>query len=154
MEKGVTIEQLVKSTLAFKKAGIMIHAYLMYGFPTQTSKETIDALEIVRQLFANKLIQSAFWHRFTMTVHSPIGLYPEKYGIKAVPLEPNSFAQNACGHIDTVGCNPNHYSDGLVTALYNFMHSNGLDFNLQTWFDFKIPKTSIAPNYIASLMRR
>lgn len=154
MEKGVTIEQLVKSTLAFKKAGIMIHAYLMYGFPTQTSKETIDALEIVRQLFANRLIQSAFWHRFTMTVHSPIGLNPKKYGVKAVPIEPNSFAQNACEHIDTVGCNPNHYSDGLVTALYNFMHSNGLGFSLQTWFDFKIPKTSIAPNYIASLMRR
>jgi radical SAM superfamily enzyme YgiQ (UPF0313 family) len=154
MKKGVTIEQLVKSTLAFKKAGIMIHAYLMYGFPTQTSKETIDALEIVRQLFANRLIQSAFWHRFTMTVHSPIGLNPEKYGVKAVPLEPKSFVQNACEHIDTVGCNPSHYGDGLVTALYNYMHNNGLDFNLQTWFDFKIPKTTIAPNYIASLMKR
>lgn len=153
MEKGVTIEQLVKSTQAFKKAGIMIHAYLMYGFPTQTSKETIDALEIVRQLFANRLIQSAFWHKFTMTVHSPIGLNPERYGVKAVPLEPKSFAQNACEHIDTVGCNPSHYGDGLVTALYNYMHNNGLDFNLQTWFNFNIPKTTIPKNYIANLMK-
>jgi radical SAM superfamily enzyme YgiQ (UPF0313 family) len=154
MEKGVTIEQLVKSTSAFRDSGIMIHAYLMYGFPTQTSKETIDSLEIVRQLFKNKLIQSAFWHRFTMTVHSPIGKNPEKYGVKMVPLKETSFAKNACNHIDTVGCNPEKYSEGLVTALYNYMHNNGINYDLQTWFDFKIPKTSIQANYISQFMNR
>jgi radical SAM superfamily enzyme YgiQ (UPF0313 family) len=152
MEKGVTIEQLVKSTSAFRESGIMIHAYLMYGFPTQTSKETIDSLEVVRQLFKNKLIQSAFWHRFTLTVHSPIGKNPEKYGIKMVPLKENSFAKNAINHIDTVGCNPEKYSEGLVTALYNYMHNNGINYDLQTWFDFKIPKTGVHPNYISQLI--
>jgi hypothetical protein len=29
----------------------MVHAYLMYGYPTQTIQETIDSLEMVRQLF-------------------------------------------------------------------------------------------------------
>ena len=148
MSKGVTIEQLVKSTSALQNAGIMVHAYLMYGFPTQTAKETIDSLEIVRQLFLNKLVQSAFWHRFTMTVHSPIGRYPEKFDVQRIELDEKSFARNACIHIDNAGCNPEKYSSGLVKALYNFIHSNGLKYDLQVWFDFKIPRTAIPPNYI------
>ena len=55
----------------------MVHAYLMYGFPTETAQETIDALERVRQLFAEGCIQSAFWHRFAATAHSPIGKQPD-----------------------------------------------------------------------------
>ena len=152
MQKGVTIEQLVGATSAFRKAGIMIHAYLMYGFPTETAKETIDSLEIVRQLFQNGLIQSAFWHLFTMTVHSPIGESPEKFGVKRVGPDENAFAKNACNHIDTSGCNPQKYGSGLVKALYNFMHSNGLEYDLQTWFDFKIPRTAIPNSYIKQLL--
>jgi radical SAM superfamily enzyme YgiQ (UPF0313 family) len=154
MEKGITIEQLVQTTSAFRKSGIMIHAYLMYGFPTQSAKETIDALEIVRQLFQHKLIQSAFWHRFTMTVHSPIGQKPERYGVQKVPLNPSSFTQNACDHIDNSGANPNDFSYGLVKSLYNYMHNNGLNFDLQEWFDFKIPRTSIPKNLIARLLKK
>ena len=43
----------------------------MYGFPTQTVQDTVDALEYVRQLFAAGCIQSGFFHRFACTVHSP-----------------------------------------------------------------------------------
>lgn len=152
MQKGVTIEQLVGATSAFRKTGIMIHAYLMYGFPTETAKETIDSLEIVRQLFQNELLQSAFWHLFTMTVHSPIGEDPEKFGVKRVDLDENSFTKNACNHIDTAGCNPQKYGSGLVKALYNFMHSNGINYDLQTWFEIKIPRTTIPHNYIKQLL--
>ena len=56
----------------------MVHAYLMYGFPTQTAQETIDSLEVVRQLFEAGVVQSGFWHQFAMTAHSPIGINPEK----------------------------------------------------------------------------
>ena len=76
MKKGVTVEQVARVTRAFTDAGIMVHAYLMYGFPTETAQETIDALERVRQLFAEGCIQSAFWHRFAATAHSPIGQAP------------------------------------------------------------------------------
>ncbi len=154
MEKGITIEQLVQTTSAFRKSGIMIHAYLMYGFPTQSAKETIDALEVVRQLFQHKLIQSAFWHRFTMTVHSPIGQKPEIYGVQKVPLHPNSFTQNACDHIDDSGANPDDFNYGLVKSLYNYMHNNGLNFDLQEWLDFKIPRTSIPKNLVARLLKK
>jgi hypothetical protein len=49
----------------------MVHAYLMYGYPTQTIQETVDSLEMVRQLFKQSL-QSGFWHQFAMTAHSPL----------------------------------------------------------------------------------
>ena len=83
MKKGVTVEQVARVTRAFTDAGIMVHAYLMYGFPTQTAQETVDALERVRQLFAEGCIQSAFWHRFAATAHSPIGQQPELFGIRS-----------------------------------------------------------------------
>lgn len=154
MQKGVTIEQLVATARAFRRAGILIHAYLMYGFPTQTAKETIDSLEIVRQLFQNKLLQSAYWHRFAMTVHSPIGMNPHDYGVERIDPNPNAFTQNACAHSDSAGCDPELFGPGLVTALYNYIHSNGIDFDLQTWFDFRIPRTTIPRDYIARLVRQ
>ena len=51
MNKGVTVDQVARVTRAFSDAGILVHAYLMYGFPTETAQDTIDALERVRQLF-------------------------------------------------------------------------------------------------------
>jgi radical SAM superfamily enzyme YgiQ (UPF0313 family) len=69
MKKGVSIDQVARVTRAFTDAGILVHAYLMYGFPTQTVQDTVDALEYVRQLFLNGCIQSGFFHRFTCTVH-------------------------------------------------------------------------------------
>jgi hypothetical protein len=154
MEKGVTIEQVTTVCSAFRQAGIMIHAYLMYGFPTQTAQETIDSLEIVRQLFKHKLLQSAFWHRFAMTVHSPIGINPEKFGVEQIPHPENAFAQNGCHHIDKTGCDHEKYGKGLDKALYNYLHDNGIDYKLQDWFDFKIPPTQIPPKYIAGILKK
>ena len=36
MQKGVSVQQVARVTKAFADAGILVHAYLMYGFPTQT----------------------------------------------------------------------------------------------------------------------
>ncbi len=60
MKKGVSVAQVARVTKAFTDAGILVHAYLMYGFPTQTVQDTVDALEYVRQLFAEGCIQSGF----------------------------------------------------------------------------------------------
>jgi hypothetical protein len=141
-------------THCFKKTGIMIHAYLMYGFPTESAQETIDSLEIVRQLFANRLIKSAFWHRFTMTIHSPIGLFPEDFNVIKNPFPINSFAQNGCYHIDKIGCKHEQFEAGLNTALYNYIHDNGFEFHLQDWFDFNIPSTTIPTNYIKRILKQ
>ena len=50
--KGFTFPDLVRSLAAFKRAGILVHGYLIYGFPAQTSQDLVDSAEAVRQLFA------------------------------------------------------------------------------------------------------
>lgn len=149
MEKGITIEQVARVTKGFRDAGILVHAYLMYGFPTETEQETIDSLEIVRQLFEAGLLQSGFWHQFAMTVHSPVGKEPEKYKVVRIGPEFEGFANNDLYHEDPTGADHDRYSAGLKKALYNYMHRNGFDFPLGKFFDFKIPNTTV-PNKLIS----
>ena len=135
MRKGVTVEQVAQVTRAFSDAGIMVHAYLMYGFPTETLQDTIDALERVRQLFAAGCIQSAYWHRFAATAHSPVGLEPHKYGITLKPPPAVTFAHNDIGFEDPVGTDHDFLGGGLRRALYNYMHGMGLDADVREWFE-------------------
>ena len=142
MEKGVTIAQVARVADGFTQAGIMVHAYLMYGFPTQTAQETIDSLEIVRQLFAAGVVQSGYWHRFSMTAHSPVGKDPARYQVAAVGPEPAGFAWNDLWHDDPLGTDHEAYGPGLAKSLYNYLHGVALDEPLNFWFDFKTPKTT------------
>jgi len=148
IDKGVTVEQVAKVTRNFTEAGIMVHAYLMYGYPTQTIQETIDSLEMVRQLFEHGILQSGFWHQFAMTAHSPVGMYPEKFGVVKETDAIGTFANNDLNYTDNTGIDHNKFSYGLKKSLFNFMHGICFDYQLQDWFDFKIPKTKIEPNFI------
>ena len=141
MKKGVTVEQVARVTRAFTDAGVMVHAYLMYGFPTETVQDTIDALERVRQLFAAGCIQSAYWHRFTATAHSPIGLNPDAYGITLRSPENIQFAHNDLEFDDPVGTDHDYLGSGLRKAVYNYMHGVGLDVDVREWFEPR-PHTS------------
>ena len=134
MQKGVTVAQVARVTRAFTDAGIMVHAYLMYGFPTETEQETIDALERVRQLFEEGCIQSAYWHRFAATAHSPIGKKPARFGIRLLPEAPTTFARNELGFEDPVGTDHDFLGEGLRKALYNYMHGLGLDLDVRSFF--------------------
>jgi hypothetical protein len=148
IQKGITVAQVARVSKHFNEAGIMVHAYLMYGFPTQTVQETVDSLEMVRQFFETGILKSAFWHLFTMTAHSPVGLAPEKYKVKKVTEAIGSFANNDILHTDPTGANHEIFGFGLKKALLNYMHGACFEFPLQKWFEFKIPKTTIEPNYI------
>ena len=143
MEKGVTIAQVARVTDGFTQAGIMVHAYLMYGFPTQTTQETVDSLEIVRQLFQAGIIQSGYWHRFSMTAHSPVGKNPAKYQVAAIGPEPGPFAWNDLWHDDPTGTDHEQFGPGLAKALYNYLHGVALHEPLSFWFDFRVPKTTV-----------
>ena len=143
IEKGVTVAQVAKVADNFTQSGIMVHAYLMYGFPTQTAQETIDSLETVRQLIENGAIQSGFWHQFAMTAHSPVGLDAKKYNVIRTDLTTGTFANNDLHHTDPNGCDHDAFSEGLKKSLFNYMHGIGFDIPLQQWFDFKVPKTTI-----------
>ncbi len=148
MKKGVSVEQVARVTKGFSDAGILVHAYLMYGFPTQTVQDTVDALEYVRQLFAAGCIQSGFFHRFACTVHSPVGMAPQDYGVRLVALPQGQFAKNDIAFIDPSGVDHDALGIALNKALYNYMHGIGLDTNVRSWFEMKVPKTKVAPDFI------
>ncbi|MCT4665509.1 MAG: radical SAM protein [Flavobacteriales bacterium] len=153
INKGVTVEQVAQVTQAFTKAGIMVHSYLMYGYPSQTEQETIDSLELVRQIFELGIIQSGFWHQFALTSHSPIGKTPEEYGILP-KKEEILFADNDVQFEDSTRIDHSKFSFGLKKSIYNYMHGVGFDFPIQEWFDFPIPQTTIAPQLIESYLEK
>ncbi len=143
IDKGVTIQQTVEACRHLRDAGIMVHTYLMYGFPTETLQESVDALETVRRMFDEGIVQSAFWHRYAMTCHSPSGLNPEQYGAHRVTLEPNPFCNNEVDwepgfdyDIEAVGA-------ALRMATYNYMNGLGLDQPVRSWFPIRVPKPSV-----------
>ena len=153
MKKGVSVDQVARVTKAFSDAGILVHAYLMYGFPTQTVQDTVDALEYVRQLFANGCIQSGFFHRFACTVHSPVGKNPQEYGVTLAPLPPGGFAKNDVAFIDPTGVDHDALGAGLKKAIYNYMHGIGLEEDVRMWFPFKVPKTTVRRDRIERALR-
>lgn len=153
MNKGVTVEQVARVTHALTSAGILVHAYLMYAFPTQTLQETIDALERVRQLFAAGCLNSAFWHRFSATIHSPIGKDPGRFGIRLLPMPEVTFAQNDLEFEDPSGVDHEALGVGLKKAVYNFMHGVGLDEDVRFWFDLPVPKAKVPRTLIAQALK-
>ncbi|ALD20006.1 B12-binding domain-containing radical SAM protein [Hymenobacter sp. DG25A] len=153
MEKGVTIAQVARVTDGFTQAGIMVHAYLMYGFPTETAQETVDSLEVVRQLFAAGIVQSGYWHRFSMTAHSPVGKNPARYQVAPIGPEPGPFAWNDLWHEDPTGTDHEAFGPGLAKALYNYLHGVALQEPLSFWFDFKTPRTTVPRHLIQQALQ-
>ncbi|MDW5289597.1 radical SAM protein [Formosa sp. PL04] len=142
IDKGVTVEQVAQVTRNLTESNIMVHSYLMYGYPTQTEQETVDSLEMVRQLFEVGVLQSGFWHQFALTAHSPIGLNPSEFGVTP-HYNDITFANNDVAFSDVTGIDHSKFSNGLKTSLFNYMHGIGFDLPLQDWFDFNIPDTTI-----------
>ncbi|MBN8218940.1 MAG: radical SAM protein [Spirochaetes bacterium] len=153
MKKGVALAPMIKSLQAFRDSGILVHAYLIHAFPGSTVKETVDALEVLRQLFQEDLLGSAFWHRFALTVHSPVFASPESYGLYGVSVPPGGFARNEARYeeegieaVDLLG-------DGLRKATYNFMHGVGLREDVRSWFDFPVPKAGVGRTWVAGVLK-
>ncbi len=154
MNKGVTVEQVARVTKAFADQGILVHAYLMYGFPTQTVQDTVDALEYVRQLFEEGCLHSGFFHRFTCTVHSPVGKNPEAFGVRLIPNPPSPFAENDIGFTDPSGVDHDLLGLGLRRGLYNFMHGVGLDWDVRRFFEeLRVPKPTVKRGFIARALQ-
>lgn len=163
MDKGVTIGQTMAVCRHFRDSGIMVHTYLMYGFPTETLEETFDALENVRKMFDEGIVQSAFWHRYAMTCHSRSGICPQDFSARRTS-EPHPFCNNEIewrvatdewrvatddnadarrvatdNKADTVGDGQFDYDieevgRGLRMATFNYMNDLGLDQPIKLWF--------------------
>ena len=106
-------------------------------------QDTVDALEYVRQLFAEGCVHSGFWHRFACTVHSPVGQQPAQFSVTLRPLPAGGFAKNDVAFTDPTGTDHDALGAGLKKAIYNWMHGIGLDEDVRTWFDFPVPKARV-----------
>ncbi|MFM8844597.1 MAG: B12-binding domain-containing radical SAM protein [Gammaproteobacteria bacterium] len=157
MKKGVSVAQVAQVTRAFSDAGILVHAYLMYGFPTQTVGETIDSLEYVRQLFEEGCIQSGFFHRFACTVHSPVGREPAAYGVTLAPQPFGGFARNDVAFIDPSGVDHDALGEALNAALYNYMHGVALERDVREWFAHfmrRVPRTTVRRDFVRAALAK
>ncbi|MEK6602840.1 MAG: radical SAM protein, partial [Nitrospirota bacterium] len=152
MKKGITVGQTARVAAAFREAGIMVHAYLMYGLPGETIAETVDSLERVRQLFAQDLIQSAFWHRFVATAHSPIGMDPAAHGIRITGPAFGGFAENDLAHEDPLGAAPAWLGEGLRKALYQYMEGEGVTADVRSWFDQPVPRPKVPRSWASRVL--
>jgi radical SAM superfamily enzyme YgiQ (UPF0313 family) len=149
MKKGITVDQTARVAAAFRNAGILVHAYLMYGFPSETMQETIDSLERVRQLFEADLMQSGFWHQFATTAHSPIGLNPKANGLRILGPEFSGFAENDLIHRDRVGPTPEWLGEGLRRSMLNFLEGRGLRMDVRQWFDHPAPPPRVSSKWVS-----
>lgn len=154
MKKGITVDQTALVAAAFGDAGILIHAYLMYGCPSETIQETVDSLERVRQLLAADLIQSAFWHRFTVTAHSPVGLSPEAHGLRILGPDFEGFAENDLLHADDHVDTPDWVGEGLRRSLLNFLERRGLNLDVRAWFDEPVPRPTVSSTWLKHLLKK
>jgi radical SAM superfamily enzyme YgiQ (UPF0313 family) len=154
MKKGITVDQTVRVAAAFRQAGILVHGYLMYGFPSETLQETIDSLDRVRQMFAGDLMQSAFWHRFTATAHSPIGLNPKANGLRILGPDFRGFAENDLVHADRQGETPPWLGEGLRRSMLNFLEGRGLSMDVRRWFDHPVPRPRVSAGWAQFVLKR
>ena len=152
INKGISIEIASEVAHNFTSNGIMVHAYLMYGFPTQTMQECVDSLEIIRQMFENGLIQSGFWHRFALTVHSPVACDTEKFNVEYDTELVNSFANNAVDYREDTDIDFKKVDKALKAAMYNYMLGMGYEIPLKNWFESKDAVPTIKPNYISKIV--
>lgn len=152
--KGITVDQTALVAAAFRDAGILVHAYLMYGCPSETVQETVDSLERVRQLIAADLIQSAFWHRFTATAHSPVGIAPKAHGLRILGPKFLGFAENDLVHRNRRSDTPAWLGEGLRRSMWNYLEGRGLTMDVRRWFDHSVPRPRVSPSWVRRTLGR
>jgi hypothetical protein len=151
-DKGFDLAGMVKSLVALKRAGVLVHTYLIYGFPDQKVSDIIDSAEFCRQLFNAGLIDSAFWHRFVLTRHSK--MYREwKDGKRAAlkPLDrPWSFANNDLSFEGESTFDS--FDAPLAASLSAWMDGRNLKKPASSWFGKNAPKATIREDLAESLI--
>ena len=151
-DKGFDLASLVRTLVAMRRAGLLVHTYLIYGFPGQPVGDIVDSAEFCRQLFASGLVDSAFWHRFVLTRHSR--MYREWRDGKRQALKPSDkpwrFANNDLSFAGEEAFD--RFDAPLAAALSSWMEGSGLDMPVSTWLGRGLPKASISPDLAETLI--
>ncbi len=156
IHKGTDLESIVGACCAFKEAGILVHAYMIFGYWWETPQDLINSMETLRQFYANGLLDSSFWHKFVLTRHSRVyrdwqsGLVPDLKPLaeKNIPL----FAKNGL-HFEGEK-KSEKYGKFLDYSLNQWMHGEDLEKPVQKWFDFPLPKPNVGRDFIAKLIAK
>jgi hypothetical protein len=69
-----------------------------------------------------------------------------------LPLPEGSFARNDVGFTDPTGVDHDMLGQALKKAIYNFMHGIGVDSDVRSWFDMRVPKPTVKRNRIAQAL--
>jgi len=156
IHKGTSLDSIVGACCAFKEAGILVHAYMIYGYWNEDDQDTINSMETLRQFYKAGLLDSSFWHKFVLTRNSRIyseyqeGLHPN---LKPVEDEKGGvFAKNTM-HFKGEEKSPK-FHQGLNAALENWMHGQGLDKKVNKWFNFPTPEPTVPKNLIEDAIGR
>ena len=155
ISKGTDLESIVSACCAFKESGILIHAYMIFGYYGESEQDIINSMETLRQFFEAGLLDSCFWHKFVLTRHSR--LYDEWQKGMHKNLKPyenkNSgiFAKNGI-HFEGEEAYEK-YSEGLNQSLQNWMHGKGINKSVNKWFQFKTKEPTVSKNLVADATR-
>ena len=148
INKGIDIKTLVFSLAAFKEAGILTHAYMIYGYYNETPQMLIDSAETLRQLFKAGLLDSSFFHKFTLTKHST--LFAEWEAGKHPNLHPIFPKNNFTDYeLHFKGEEKSEkYGAPLSLAVNAWMHKKSLDKPVEKWFNFPMPKPTVKKDFV------
>lgn len=156
ISKGTDLESIVSACCAFKESGILIHAYMIFGYYGESEQEIINSMETLRQFFEAGLLDSCFWHKFILTRHSR--LYDEwKKGMHKdlKPFENKDSGIFAKNGIHFEGENSyNKYADGLNESLRNWMHGKGINKSVNKWFQFKTKEPTVSKNLVTDAIAK
>ena len=153
INKGTDISSITRACCAFKEAGILVHAYMIYGFWNDTPQTIIDSMETLRQFFEAGLLDSAFWHKFVLTRNSTVYNQWQKEGNLSLVSSEEASSAFARNNLHFKGEEKfNKYGAPLETALNCWMHGDRLDQHVQKWFDFQVPKPTVNRTFINNLI--
>jgi hypothetical protein len=62
IHKGTDLESIVGACCAFKEAGVLVHAYMIYGYWWEKEQDLINSMETLRQFYAI-VVQHMFYTR-------------------------------------------------------------------------------------------
>ncbi len=153
INKGTNINNIVKACAAFKESGILVHAYMIYGFWYDTDQTIIDSMETLRQFFAAGLLDSCFWHKFVLTKNSTVYQnWKEGKQKDLIPVESEALKKGGLFAGNNIHFKGEHkydkYGPPLENALDHWMHSNKIETRVQKWFDFPVPKPTVPELFI------
>ncbi len=156
IHKGVDLPTIVGACCAFKEAGVLVHAYMIYGYWQESPQDLINSMETLRQFYANGLLDSSFWHKFVLTRHSRVFKEWKEGKIQdLVPIVPDEknqplFAKNGL-HFEGEK-KSQKFGNALDYSLDRWMHGEDLNRPVGEWFNFPVPHPTVSKKYIAKMI--